>query len=453
MPIDTGGSGGRRGRSRSRERRVGGGGSSSGGGRGGGGGSSGAGNWPKKTSWSSDWRQDKSAGGAGGAGTGENPETQDLMQEVGKMLEANGRKKEGWEEIEEMKAKFKLSESVELGLKILSNEHLKKLLGSSIQWRLAEVADKDKLVRSIIAKFDSHVDGLIQRLEDKDKEMGDKGSNGGRDARHRSREEGGGDRKASQWDRRNDPGGSKDDRGLGGPQGHSQQQGAVQNGQLGQQAQKGATPAALTGLAALQQQKGFPQGQLGRPGAMNVPMLGGPRPFGLAALQQSMLAKAGAATSPALAAAAARGGLPANHMLGQPHHNLHAPANALNTLRPLGGPQVLAGRSSLIPPTACAAPRVGPCGQPMMGQRPAVAGLAGGGAPSLAQATPTKPRGRPGASQALQAAGLSSFLGSLAQLGVERLEDFAYVTEADLKAMNMTIIQQRKFRELMTQAR
>merc|ERR1719512_54904 len=93
------------------------------------------------------------------------------MLEVGKMLEINGKRREGWDEIQDMKVKFKLSESVELGLKILAPEHLKKLLGSSIQWRLAEVADKDKLVRSIIAKFDARVDDLIQKLEDKEQEM------------------------------------------------------------------------------------------------------------------------------------------------------------------------------------------------------------------------------------------------------------------------------------------
>ena len=44
---------------------------------------------------------------------------------------------------------------------------------------------------------------------------------------------------------------------------------------------------------------------------------------------------------------------------------------------------------------------------------------------------------------------LASFVAPLARLGVERPSDLGYITDEDLEGMRMTVIQKRKFKEIV----
>lgn len=388
------------------------------------------------------------------------------------MLEASGRKKECWEEIEDMKAKFSLSESVELGLKILSPEHVRKLLGSSIQWRLAEVADKDKLVRSIIAKFDPKVDELVHKLEDKESDI----SPGSRSRqpphspqmqsidgvnsiplgsrRHRSRSRGYRDR-----------GADKDDWGRGGQQNYSQQPDKPQQ----QRGWANDTSQQQKGQAAQEQQRSWSNGasqqQRGQSAQASVTASMAQQsavPSGPGFASSALVPKAGiAVAAPAAAAAAtavARGVPQMSTPLRGPNPGLRAPASALNALRPAVATQMSTARAGpVVPGLAPPRPASSQAGI-LAARRPAgAAGSCFAQVPARPAAAQPQPAAATGKNlelmRALGAANLSAFLAPLAQLGVELLADLAYVTDADLKAMHMTIIQQRKFRELMSQAR
>lgn len=99
-------------------------------------------------------------------------------------MKENGTRKFYWEEVAKLKRDFKLSENVEIGLKLLEPAKLNALLRESgdLPRMLAHAPDKDKLIRSLVLRKDAQVDHLVTQLEAKEKQTqaGSKGSGGGK---------------------------------------------------------------------------------------------------------------------------------------------------------------------------------------------------------------------------------------------------------------------------------
>lgn len=122
----------------------------------------------------------KAAGGKSAAAAATLP-NDDAVKEAEKRLRNNGNRKVYWEEVAKLKKDFKLGEKVELALKLLEPSKLNSLLRDSgdLQRMLQHAPDKDKLIRSLVARQDSTVDQLVTKLEQKENQQKSGKSSGG----------------------------------------------------------------------------------------------------------------------------------------------------------------------------------------------------------------------------------------------------------------------------------
>lgn len=109
------------------------------------------------------------------------PGAEDPVQQAEKRLRENGQRKWYWEEVAKLKRDYGLSERVEIALKMLDHSKLNSLLRDSgdLPRMLQHSPDKDKLIRTLVARQDKVVDQIVTQLEAKETQQKTGGTSAG----------------------------------------------------------------------------------------------------------------------------------------------------------------------------------------------------------------------------------------------------------------------------------
>jgi len=351
---------------------------------------------------------------------------EDPMKQAERRLVANGHKKDGWIAIANLKALFKLSDQAELALKLLEPTTLWNVLGKSgeMQRKIAATVDKDRAVRDLVAQVDPTVADLVRRIEwkaeqqrkaDKDKAVVE-----GRIAARMHRASG----EEQQHQADSTSGNSSMPAGMikGLPKTNL---GNFDRGPP-EVVNSGAGGAAVTSCTG--------PGSSSPDASKAVPLPPWVRP-------QQQPQQAADFQAPQKQNHGRRGTWSGD----AGEHTMEAPLKAAPPPRPPAGIPPVPHQPRPSPVPRAPMPVEVVSSQPPLPREQGPSRIG----PGILDAGHDGGQPKPELFEVLSQVNLNAFFEPLNRLGVERPADLRYVNDDDLKTMGMTVIQQRKFKELV----